>query len=256
MFNLNYLMTNTYLYDGKFSSLVVLIMELIKVNKVPDNIKSDKDYLPSLFDESIYININNKKEKYEHIKNILNSKILGYAYYVLLSNEEDKEILIYYFLKYALIYDDKVIFYRKIESINNVIKISYRVGQEAHKLKGFLRFKKMKNNFYYAKIEPTNNVICLLAKHFKNRLSNEYWIINDSKRNIYALYDKKKIIYITDEDVVKLNLEYSDNEYFFEDLWKTFFKSIAIKERENKKCQMNFMPKKYWNNMIEMEDEV
>ena len=32
------------------------------------------------------------------------------------------------------------------------------------------------------------------------------------------------------------------------------FKTIAIKERENKKCQMSFMPKKYWHNIIEMED--
>ena len=40
-----------------------------------------------------------------------------------------------------------------------------------------------------------------------------------------------------------------------EELWKSFFKTIAIKERVNKKCQQNFMPKKYWKNILEMEDE-
>ena len=40
-----------------------------------------------------------------------------------------------------------------------------------------------------------------------------------------------------------------------EELWKSFFKTVAIKERLNKKCQQNFMPKKYWKNILEMEDE-
>lgn len=34
-----------------------------------------------------------------------------------------------------------------------------------------------------------------------------------------------------------------------------FFKTIGINERKNKKVQINFMPKKYWEYIIEMEDE-
>ena len=30
--------------------------------------------------------------------------------------------------------------------------------------------------------------------------------------------------------------------------------TISPKERENRKCQMNHMPKKYWKNMLEMSD--
>ena len=35
-----------------------------------------------------------------------------------------------------------------------------------------------------------------------------------------------------------------------------FHKTIGIKERENRRCQQNFMPKKYWKNMLEMENEI
>ena len=79
--------------------------------------------------------------------------------------------------------------------INYVIRISRRVGGEAHKLKGFLRFKELKNSVLYGVINPTNNVIGILAYHFQKRLSNEYWIIKDENRGIYALYDKRKVIY-------------------------------------------------------------
>ena len=31
-----------------------------------------------------------------------------------------------------------------------------------------------------------------------------------------------------------------------------FFKTISIKERKNPRCQMQFMPKKYWKNLLEV----
>ena len=44
-----------------------------------------------------------------------------------------------------------------------------------------------------------------------------------------------------------------DEELFQQELWKSFFKTIGINERKNKKVQINFMPKKYWEYIIEME---
>ena len=145
---------------------------------------------------------------------------------------------------------------RRIDSVNSLFKISKYVRGEAHKLKGFLRFKKIKNNFYYSEFSPINNVIGILANHFSKRLKEDNWIIKDTKRNIYAIYDKKNIFYLTNEEVLDLNLELTEDEEFFEDLWKTFHKTIGIKERENRRCQQNFMPKRYWKNMLEMEDEL
>jgi hypothetical protein len=38
-------------------------------------------------------------------------------------------------------------------------------------------------------------------------------------------------------------------------LWKNFYDTIAIKERFNPKCRMNFMPKRVWANLPEMQSE-
>lgn len=43
----------------------------------------------------------------------------------------------------------------------------------------------------------------------------------------------------------------SDEEKKYEELWSTFFKTIAIKERTNKRLQMQYMPKKYWKDLVE-----
>ena len=243
-------MNKVYLYDGNFYSLLSLILTLLKFKKEPLDIKSEDDYEPNLLDEPIFLKID-KKESVNNIEPDLIFRI----YYVYLSNNNNKEMIIYNFVKEYFIHGKDVIYRRNIESVNQVIKISNYVSREGHKLKGFLRFKKMKD-FYFAKIEPTNNVLPILVNHFKKRLSNESWIIHDSKRDIYALYDTKKVVYLNKDDVINLNLKFSNDEEMYEDLWKTFFNTIGIKERENKKCQMNFMPKKYWNNIIEMENKI
>ena len=247
-------MNKTYIYEGTFSSLLALIYSLLISKIEVGDIKSSKTYLPNLLDEPVILKIDNIKEKEKLLKEKLTPEIVHTIYYAYLSDSPIKEILIYNFIKNSLIYKNQIFYRRNIESVVEIEKLSKYVGREAHKLKGFLRFKEMEN-FLYAEVEPTNNVIGILAYHFKNRLSNESWIIKDTKRNIYALYDTKKVVYLTDEDIIKLNLNMSNNEELMEDLWKTFFKTVAIKERYNPKCQMNFMPKKYWKNMLEMENE-
>ena len=38
-------------------------------------------------------------------------------------------------------------------------------------------------------------------------------------------------------------------------LWKRFYDTIAIKERENPKLRQTHMPKRYWNTMTEFQGE-
>lgn len=66
----------------------------------------------------------------------------------------------------------------------------------------------------------------------------------------------KRIFYFFyEESNIRKNFVDDDEELFQQELWKSFFKTIGINERKNKKVQINFMPKKYWEYIIEMEDE-
>ena len=241
-------MNNIYLYDGSFDSLINLIYTLIDNNIIPNDIKTDE--YNNLIDNFIYL-----KDLKEY-KNTLSNELMYIIYKVYLSNDERKELILYYFIKNALIYKDKILDYKYLNCVLHVLRINKNVSSEAHKLKGFLRFKELKNNVFYAEMSPKNNVIFLLAEHFKKRLSNEYFLIKDTERNIYAFYDKTNIMYLNDEDIKELNLNINDNELEIESLWKSFFNTIGIKERKNYKTQRNFMPKRYWKYMIEMEDKL
>ena len=64
-------------------------------------------------------------------------------YYVYLSNDEHKELIIYYFLLNALKYQDKIFTMRNLKCVNSALKLAKHVSNECHKLKGFIRFKEI-----------------------------------------------------------------------------------------------------------------
>ena len=45
----------------------------------------------------------------------------------------------------------------------------------------------------------------------------------------------------------------SEDEIYFQNLWKCFYNTISIKERKNPRLQMQYMPKKYWQDLIEKQ---
>ena len=239
-----------YLYDGTFSTLMDLITQLLAFKTKPLNICNQNNYLPSLLDETIELKLDNN---FDISKIKVTKKILKTIYYVYLSTDEHKELIIYYFLLTGLKYQDKIFTMRNLKCVNSTLKIAKYVSNENHKLKGFLRFQELENHILYAEISPTNNVLELLSIHFMKRLKNEYWIIKDVGRNTYSFYDKQKYYIIADENINLKTLGAIEKEKEVENLWVTFFNTIGIKERKNNRCQMNFMPKKYWKYIIEME---
>lgn len=240
-----------YLYDGSFLGLLNLINKLLTVQIKPFNICNKNIYQPSLIDEIIDL----EQDDDFKIKDLNVSKeILKTIYYVYLSNNEHKELIIYYFLLNAQKYKNKIFYMRNLKCVNHALKIAKYVSNENHKLKGFVRFKEIKNHVLYASISPTNDVLELLSLHFMSRLKNEYWIIKDIGRNKYSIYDTKKYYIVSGENMNLKEVEIDEEEKTIENLWLTFFRTIGIEGRKNKKCQMNFMPKKYWKYIIEMED--
>lgn len=246
-----------YLYDGSFNGFLSVAFICFKRKIVPKKICDEKKYEYSLFEESEYINtnLNNAERVNKGIKKI-SEYSLHKIYMAFNSDNNNRENIILDFIINLFRFGDKVNYMRNIDSVLEIEKISRNVSREAHRFKGFVRFEKLENNIFYSKIEPDNNIIEILSNHFKARLKNEIWIIHDIKRNIASFYNRKEYLMLdtTNADFNKLIKSQSENEY--EKLWKSFYESVNIKERKNLRCQMNFMPKKYWKNITEMENRL
>lgn len=103
-----------YLYNNNFVSFLYLCILLIRKKIIPRNIK-EIDYTPGLFDETCLLDLIEDDKIIDYlIKNIGNNNF-NVVFKVFLSNEEDKEILIYKFILYSLKYKEKTIYMKNIK---------------------------------------------------------------------------------------------------------------------------------------------
>ena len=136
-----------------------------------------------------------------------------------------------------------------------------RVLHEQLRMKQFVRFQKAKDGTYLAVVSPDHNVLPLVMDHFQDRFNDQPWLIYDAKRHYGFYYDGKTVIHVTFEDEASVPFDLSngkmdadvlsDNDQLFQDLWRTYFKAICIKERMNPKKQLSDMPRRYWKYMTE-----
>ena len=138
-----------------------------------------------------------------------------------------------------------------------------RVLHEQLRMKQFIRFQKAKDGTYLAVVSPDHNVLPLIIDHFQDRFNDQPWLIYDAKRHYGYYYDGTAApIHITfeDEAAVPFNLSngkldaevLSENDQIFQQLWRTYFKAICIKERMNPRKQLSDMPRRYWKYMTEL----
>lgn len=244
-----------YLYDGTFEGFLTIVFICFKEKILPKLIIEEKKYNINLFENYKIIETDYKKS--DRVINGI-KKISEYSlhnvYTSFLSSKENKENMILEYIINLFKHGEKVNYMRNINAILEVENMTRNVKREAHRFKGFVRFTELGNNILYSKIEPDNDVIEIVSNHFKNRLKNEYWIIQDAKHKKISLYNKEKFIIIKTDNLVENNINLKIRESEYEKLWMCFYENINIKERKNLRCQRNFMPKKYWKNILEVKE--
>lgn len=248
-------MNQVFLYQGDFISLLSLIFYLLTHHIKPYQIKN-RFYSPNLLEEIIDIEVAYDDSIISNVIDILGYYNFRMMYYVFLSNEEYKELFLYYFLRNSLKYQRKIGYQRNLKCVREVLRVGQYVSHELHKMKGFLRFQELENQVLYAEIESENNILFDLSLHFQKRLTNEFWIIKDVAHGLVSCYDKNKFVIVSESDFLLSTKLLSQEEKKYESLWKEFYKTIGIAERKNDRCRMNFMPKKYWKYITEVRDEL
>ena len=196
-------------------------------------------------------------DKYKKVKDAIVMKIdplaLNKIYKLYLSNNKNKGLLCYKYLKTAFKLGTEIHKHLYLDVVREINLIERRVSLESHRFTGFVRFSLINNKFLYSSIEPDNNILELISPHFENRFSNEYWIIHDVKRNIASVYNKISWeIVEMNNDIYNSLKDYNDE---FEDLWKNYFVSTSIKERSNPRLQKQSMPKRYWKHLTEIDNK-
>jgi probable DNA metabolism protein len=239
------------LYDGTYEGFLTLVYE--KYHQKLNIDKIEKNKINTLLFEDIHEVITDE-EKAKKVLHALQEKFtpknLNTITNTFLCDSKNFEmsLLEYIILGFKNQNNLKDINHKSIFFLQELEKELFRV---LHRMYGFVRFEELEDNTLYAKIDTKFNVLYFLGKHFLKRLGTNDFIIHDIKREFAFVKHKNKLsikqVASFDEPT------YSNDEEKFKKLWKTFFESVSVKERKNKKLQQNFVPLIYRTYMSEFE---
>lgn len=209
-----------------------------------------KNFNYSFFETYTYVkadcNISNKVIR--SIQQKLGDYVYSIIFRVINSNEPSKASIVYHSLQKLFKHGKEYINNIHDKFIYDLFKIDRKVSNEAAFYREIIRFNENASGLLLARIEPDNNIIYMLTDHFADRLHCEDFVIYDIKRNFCYIHTANgKNLFYNDSDsglYNKIN-SYSDYDIKCQKLWKSFFNSIAIKERINPELQRNMLPVKY-----------
>ncbi|MCH5348595.1 MAG: TIGR03915 family putative DNA repair protein [Oscillospiraceae bacterium] len=241
-----------YCYDGSFEGLLCCVFESFCRKELPAGVTAGEGEQIS-FSEILHIDTD--PEKARRVAAAIPKKISPQAADLVrtafLTFGENKDLLILTYLQKGFQTGKAIDNMLADDTVNAINQAVLHCTNEAHKLKGFLRFSDF-NGYLAAVIEPKNKVIPLIAGHFADRMRNENFLIYDKSHRMAAVYWSYRLEFIENIDFEMPAASTEEERY--RELWRGFYNAIGIEERENPRCRMNMMPKRYWNNMTEMAE--
>jgi probable DNA metabolism protein len=248
-------MITVYTYDNSFEGFLTCIYESYYGKEKPEEILSKNDYVPNLIYNTI--NIETDTAKSDKVISAISKKIsstsLRNIFYVYISSVPGSDTLLYKYIRLGFKLGKDVDIHLHNDIVLDIHRIIRKVTFESHNMLGFVRFKEIGPNMYYASIEPDHNILSLLAPHFSQRLPSQNWIIHDLKREVAAFYNCEEWIIAEFKREEAKRFEDSNHSNIYEVLWREYFNSTAIKERKNPRLQSRLMPRRYWNHLTEFE---
>lgn len=249
-----------YLCEDDIESIFTSIYDAWNSRYGHENIRIEvlcgkSGYNIELFSE--YINVEAEEEKARKVARSIREKISEEAYEMVCkagcSESREKGDIIYRFLILGFSMGSRVTDCFGNEVVMNLFTLNRNVGNEAHHILGFLRFTELRNGILFARLNPKNDILQLIAPHFSDRFGSENFLIYDEGRNTAVLHQKGYPWVFTDARDLNLDKlqELSEEEEGFQILWKTFFETIAIEERKNTGLQRNNLPLRFRGNMLE-----
>ena len=253
-----------YSFDGTIDGLLTAVFEAFSLHEEPEQLLKEGDALPLFCDYNYQVTTDEEKAKrvWTGLEKRLSREALKLISVSWLS--ELQELNTPLFLYICKVFRQGDISRNFADpDVLTVTNIARRVLHEQLRMKQFIRFQKAKDGTYLAVVSPDHNVLPLITDHFSDRFNDQPWLIYDARRHYGFHYDGQQVIRITfeDEGAVPFDLTngklqtdvLSSDDQLLQDLWRTYFKAICIKERMNPRKQLKDMPRRYWKYMTEKQ---
>lgn len=139
-------------------------------------------------------------------------------------------------------------------------RIQRSVFAECEHVRQFARFEHLRGqgaDVWFARCNPKAAVVPLVMDHFVDRFSIQPFILYDEAHGIAGIYEGKRWHLVRTEGLGELALPgHAEEERLMQTAWRRFYQAVAVESRYNPELRQHFMPKRFWRNLTEMQQEV
>jgi len=248
-------------YDKTFEGLLTAVFDAYNRRTFPDKLLGLEELEPLFVDESY--TVITQTDKSERVWQGLGKKVQqitrNMLTYVWLSELPGSDKLMFRYIRKSFDSKQSIELNFTDDDVLEMRNMARKVDKERMRLIELVRFQKAADDIFFAPVSPDHNSLPLTLEHFKDRFSDQKWIIYDTHRNYGFYYDLKTVTEMTLDSTDlfpegKLDEKMmAEDEKLYQDLWRGYFKSMTIKERINLKLQRQHLPKRYWKYLTEKQ---
>ena len=243
-----------YAYDGSFEGFLCAVADSLEQGDVPPEfVRDGAEAAAGLFVDEIREVQTVRDVAMEFRRRFVaavSQEAFATARYAFHSQGAGIEQLVWRYLLLGLQQGPRLAGMLTVEPVHAVNRIARQVSHEAHKFKGFVRFREVMEGFLYASIEPQTYVLPLIAPYFVGRVGDRPWLIHDLCRRQAAVFDLRTWRLIRDVELTaEPGVTVAEHEYAA--LWQRYFQHHAIAERHNPKLQQKHIPLRVRKHLTE-----
>lgn len=243
----------SYVYDGTFFGFLTCVFDSYQYREEPADFTCFERACASFYPQRA---VETRREDARRVYRSLEEKLGGEGKRWLvrgfLTCLPEKELWLWRFLRLG--YAQGPGFTRNLADpvVCQIHRAVRHLEHEAHLYTGFVRFSQTEGALV-GQITPKNRVLPLLRGHFCARFPQERFLLYD-KTHREALVHQPGRWAIVPMDSLELDAPGAE-EAAYRRLWRKFYDTIAIEGRENPRCRMTQMPKRYWADMTEFQTD-
>ncbi len=246
-----------YCYDGSLEGLLSAVFEAYMHHEDPLDIAPKASFQPRLGQSvrEIETDVNHAIRVQRGIRNTCGNAAWNAVVRASVSDDEHAGSIVYRFIRYAMAQKRRDVLsdlaHPAVEPLN---RLSRAVSNECERMKQFIRFEHLENGVWLARCNPSASVVPLVMDWFSARFNTQAFLIFDEVHELAGVFEDSNW-HLVRTDTLEVP-DSSADEQLMQAAWKRFYHTVSVEARYNPELRRQFMPKRLWRNITEMQDDL
>ena len=244
-----------YVYDGSPEGLLTAVFQAYANHEDPQDVVREGALQPRLGQSVRFVetDVDLAVRVQRGVRRTCGQDALDAIVHASLSDDPAAGTVVYRFVRHAMrtgrALDDLA-----HPAVGPLFALDRAVMNERHYLQQFLRFEHLKGGAWFARCHPKASVVPLLMDWFSARFNTQPFMIFDEAHALAGVYEGRGWHLVRTESVALPAA--ADDEALMQAAWKRFYDAVAVEARYNPELRRQFMPKRLWKNITEMQEDL